>query len=86
MAINPHEPTPLEMLTTEELISELDRRYRCVIVLTIAPAKVGDTDEDYGESFKGGAAELIGMMGLAIARLKERHVRFTDEKDGGGDE
>lgn len=70
MAINPHEPTPIELMTTDELVEELKRRSSSLLVTVIMPAPNGSDGDDITTYYKGGFAVLVGMARLSQKRLE----------------
>lgn len=82
MAVNESEPTPVELLTTDEIVDELKRRHTHLLLTVISPAPNGEEGDDIVTYYKGGFASLVGMARLSQKRLERRFLsQPTDEEE-----
>lgn len=81
MAVNESEPTPVELLTTDELVDELKRRHTSLLVTAISPAPNGDEGDNIVTYYKGGFASLVGMARLSQKRLELQFLSQPTEEE-----
>ena len=81
MAVNESEPTPVELLTTDELVDELKRRHTSLLVTAISPAPNGDEGDNIVTYYKGGFSSLVGMARLSQKRLELQFLSQPTEEE-----
>jgi hypothetical protein len=76
-------PSPLETATTEELIEELRKRHKAILVTWIPRNNRGEQETQKVE-FYGGFWRCMGLAEQAAFDMKSG--KFSDEDDDGGED
>lgn len=84
MAINPGEPTPLELVSADELIDELKSRSLALVLVRIVRADNGNgtaRDSNILTDYEGGFSTNLGMIHLAEKQLERRFFGMDKRGD-----
>ena len=82
---DPHD-CELRAATVDQIVSELDRRFGCLVLLAELPKYEGDAT-GYRRVWIGNPARIVGMTTLALWRMRRMfRDAYAGDEDAGEDE